>query len=127
MLIFNKCSGHGHYCRMDTNVEFLVQKYVNVIQVFYIYFQIILQRICVWLYSNPDFPDSSVVKRPPARQESQVRSLGGEDPLEEGMQPTSVFLHRKSHGQRSLGGCSLLGCKELDATRARTHAQTSRV
>ena len=28
------------------------------------------------------FPVGSVVKNPPARQESQVRSLGQEDPLE---------------------------------------------
>ena len=31
-----------------------------------------------------------------------VQSLGQEDPLEEEMQPTSVFLPRKFHGQRSL-------------------------
>ena len=32
-----------------------------------------------------DFPDGSVVKNPPARQETRVRSLGEEDPLEEEM------------------------------------------
>ena len=31
------------------------------------------------------FPGSSVVKNPPAMQEMRVWSLGGEDPLEEGM------------------------------------------
>ena len=31
------------------------------------------------------FPDGSVVKNLPAMQETQVRSLGWEDPLEEGM------------------------------------------
>jgi len=35
-----------------------------------------------------------------------VRSLGREDPLEEGMQPTPVFLPGESHGQRSLAGYS---------------------
>ena len=38
-------------------------------------------------------------------QESQkmwVRSLGWEDPLEEGMAPTPVFLPGESQGQRSL-------------------------
>ena len=38
---------------------------------------------------------SSAVKNPPAMQElqeMQVRSLGGEDPLEEAWQPTPVFL-----------------------------------
>ena len=49
-------------------------------------------------------------------QESWVQSLGWEDPLEEEMQPTLVFLPRKSHGQRSLEGCSRWGCKESDTT-----------
>ena len=31
------------------------------------------------------FPGGSVVKNPPAMQETWVRSLGWEDPLEEGM------------------------------------------
>ena len=41
-----------------------------------------------------------------AMQETQVRSLGKENLLEEGMQPTSVFLPRESYGQRSLMGKS---------------------
>ena len=32
----------------------------------------------------------------------QVQSLGGEDPLEEEMEPTPVFLPGESHGQRNL-------------------------
>ena len=49
------------------------------------------------------------VKNPPAMQEMQetwVQSLGSEDPLEEEMQPTPIFLPEKSHGQRSLVGYS---------------------
>ena len=42
-------------------------------------------------------------------QETWVQSLGWEDPLEEGWQPTPVFLPEKSHGQRSLSGYSSLG------------------
>ena len=42
----------------------------------------------------------------PAIQETQARSLGREDPLEEGMAPTPVFLPRESHGQRSPVGLS---------------------
>ena len=34
----------------------------------------------------------------------------------EDSQPTPVFLPGKSHGQRSLVGCSSWGCKELDMT-----------
>ena len=48
-------------------------------------------------------------------QETGVRSLGGEDPLEKEMQPIPVFLEKEmatppvllpgeSHGQRSLAG-----------------------
>ena len=48
-------------------------------------------------------------------QETGVRSLGQEDPLEEGM-TTPVFLSGESHGQRSLVGCSPWGYKELDMT-----------
>ena len=57
------------------------------------------------------------VKNLPARQETQetqVQSLGQEDPLEEGMQPTPVLLPGESHGQRSLVGYSPWGRKELN-------------
>ena len=43
-----------------------------------------------------------MVKCLPAMRETQVRSLGHEDPLKEEMQPTPVPLPGKSHGQRSL-------------------------
>ena len=39
-------------------------------------------------------------------QEMWVRSLGQEDPLDEEIIPTLVFLPGESHGQRSLAGCS---------------------
>ena len=48
--------------------------------------------LCIYIYS---FPGGSVVKNPPAVQESQemrVRSLGWEDPLEEGMEAHSSIL-----------------------------------
>ena len=49
-------------------------------------------------------------------QETRVRSLVWEDPLEKEM-ATLVFLPGKSHGgQRSLAYCSPWGCKELDMT-----------
>ena len=47
-----------------------------------------------------------MVKNLPAMQETQVRSLGQENPLEKGWQPTSVFLPGELHGQRSLVGYS---------------------
>ena len=56
-------------------------------------------------------PDGSVGKSPPAIQETQVQSLGWEDPLERGMATHSIFLPGKSHGQRSLVGYSPWGHK----------------
>ena len=44
------------------------------------------------------------MKHLPAMQETWVRSLGWEDPLEKGWQPTLVFLHGEFHGQGSLVG-----------------------
>ena len=60
-----------------------------------------------------------LVKNPPAVQETQetwVRSLGQEDPLEEVWQPTAVFLPGEAHGQRGLVGYSPKCLKELDTT-----------
>ena len=54
------------------------------------------------------------VKNPPAMQETQVPSLGWEEPLEEGMANPPVFLPGESHGQRSLVGFSPWGRKESE-------------
>ena len=62
------------------------------------------------------FPCGSVVKNLPAVQEAWVQSLGGEDSLEEGMNPILVFLPRESHGQRSLADYSQWGHREWDMT-----------
>ena len=67
----------------------------------------------------------AVVKNPPAveeSQETQVQSLGQEDPLEEA---TPVFLPGESHEQRSLMAYSPWGHKELDTTKVTcTHTCT---
>ena len=60
------------------------------------------------------FPFGSVVKNPPAMQETWVPSLGGEDSPGEGNgKPTPGFLPGKSHGQRSLVGYSAWGHKRV--------------
>ena len=53
---------------------------------------------------------AQVVRNPPAVQETRVRSLGQEGPLEKGMAglPTPVFLPGESHGQRSLVGYGVI-------------------
>ena len=65
-------------------------------------------------------PVAQLVKNRPPMQEMQetgVQSLGQENPLEEEMTLTPVFLPGKSHGQRSLAGYSPRGGKELDMTK----------
>ena len=60
------------------------------------------------------FPGGSEIKNPPVMQEIkkiQVQSLGGEDPLEEGMATHSTFLPGEHHGQRRLVGYSPQGKK----------------
>ena len=52
----------------------------------------------------------------PAMQETWVRSLGWEDPLEKEMATCSSILPGKSHGQRSLVGYSSWVHKEWDTT-----------
>ena len=59
---------------------------------------------------------AQMVKNLPAVQETQVQSLGQEDPLEEEMATHSNILARKSCGQRSMVGHSPWGCKESDTT-----------
>ena len=59
---------------------------------------------------------AQMVKNLPAMKETWVRSLGQEDPLEEGRATYSVFLPGESHGQRNLVGYSPWGCKESDTT-----------
>ena len=63
-----------------------------------------------------DFPDGSAIKKPPAEQETWVQSLDWEDPLEEEITTTPIFLPGKSDGQRSLVDCSPQGCRGLDIT-----------
>ena len=64
--------------------------------------------VCVYVWNYKSLV-AQTVKNPPVMQEMQVTrvwSLGQEDPLEEKMAPTPVFLPEKSHGQRSLEGYS---------------------
>ena len=56
------------------------------------------------------------VKSLPAMQETWVRSLVREDPLEKEMATHSSTLAWRIPWTRSLAGYSLWGCKELDST-----------
>ena len=56
-------------------------------------------------------PSGSAVKNLPAMQEAQVRSLGWEDPLENGMATHSSILAWRIPCPRSLAGYSPWGCR----------------
>ena len=73
------------------------------------------------LYSAPFIVSlvAQTAKNPSSVQETQVQSLGQEDPLRREWQLTLVFLPREPHGQRSLVGHSPWACKE------RTHWATN--
>ena len=53
-----------------------------------------------------------MVKNLPIKQETLIRSLGQEGPLEKEM-ATLVFLPGKSHGQRTLAGYSPEGSERV--------------
>ena len=59
-----------------------------------------------------------MIKNVLAMWETQVQSLGWEDPLEEGMATHSNILAWRIHGQWSLAGYSPWGHKESDTTEA---------
>ena len=59
---------------------------------------------------------AQTVKHLPSMGETQVQSLGQEDPLEKEMTTHPVFLPGEFHGQRKLVDYSPWGRKELDTT-----------
>ena len=77
-----------------------------------------------WEYENPVAMAwnglaslvAQTVKNSPTMQETWVRSLGREDPLEWARKPIPVFWPGESHDQRSLAGYSPWGHKESDTT-----------
>ena len=56
------------------------------------------------------------LKRLPAMQETWVRSLGREDPLDKEMATHSNILAWRIPWMEELGGLQSTGCKESDAT-----------
>ena len=71
------------------------------------------------LQGNMGFPRVSAVKSPPAMQEpqeTQVRSLGQEDPLEEGMAVHSSMLDCRIPWTEEPGGLQSMGSQSQDTT-----------
>ena len=59
------------------------------------------------------FPGGSVGKDPPARQETWARSLGWEDPLEEGMATHSSILAWRIPMDEEPGGLQPMGSQKV--------------
>ena len=62
---------------------------------------------------SEDFPSGSVVKNPSAMQESQVPSLGQEDPLEEGIATHSSILAWRIPWTEEPGGLQSMGLQRI--------------
>ena len=75
------------------------------------------------MYISPEFWPSlpvQLVKNPPIIQDTWVRSVGREDPLEEEVANRSSVLPGESHGQRSLLVYDPCGHEESDMSGRRT-------
>ena len=59
---------------------------------------------------------AQTVKHLPTMQETQIRSLGQEDPLDKGMATHSSILAWRIPWTEEPGGLSPWGCKESDIT-----------
>ena len=66
-----------------------------------------------------------MIKNPPAMPEIWVQSLAWEDPLEGHDNPLQYSCLENSYGEKSLGGYSPWGRKELDMTEHLSTAQHS--
>ena len=70
-------------------------------------------------YSTQGFPDGTVVKNTPAKQERQETGFNpwsGKILWRRKWQPAPAFLSGKAHGQKNLNGYSPCCCKESDTS-----------
>ena len=78
---------------------------------------LILSEISQTLYEVPGLPWWFSGKEPACQcRRLRFNPWVGQIPWRRAWQPTPVFLPWKSHGQRSLAGCSPWGHKESDMT-----------
>ena len=72
-----------------------------------------LHCIYNYLHNIWAFPGGSGVKNPPAKQETQVQSLGQEDPLEKGMATHSSILTWRIPWPEEPSGLQSIGSQRL--------------
>ena len=87
--------------------------------------------LCIYRFNNSlKINQASLVAQTvnnlPAMQETGLRSLGQENPLQRKWLPTPVFLPGELHGQRSRAGYSPWGQKESETTEQLTHTHTDK-
>ena len=70
----------------------------------------------VWTESYQAKSVAKLVKNPPSMQDTQVQSLGGEDPLEKEMATHSSILAWRIPQTEEPGGLQSMGLQELDKT-----------
>ena len=75
-----------------------------------------LPLACICTASMVASLEAQTVKRPPAMQDTGFDPWVGQIPWRRQWHPTPVLLPRKSHGRRSLVGCSPWGREESDRT-----------
>ena len=68
--------------------------------------------VCICMYM-PALTGGSVVKHLPAMQENRVRSLGGEDPLENGKATHSSILAWRTPWTEEPGGLQSMGSQRI--------------
>ena len=106
-----------------SSVEFLLNNQANFSFPLNLFFQWTLVIFNAFLIDIVEcFPGGSN-GRESARNAGDPGSIPGSGrfPWRREWQPTPAFLPGESHGQRSLGGYSLWGCKERDTTELLTH------
>ena len=81
----------------------------------------VLKEAIRWGQASWDSPGGRVLKNLPQWRRCRFPTLGREDPWRRKWHRTPVFLPGKTHGQRSLAGCSPWGHKEPDTAEYHHH------
>ena len=105
-IIYHKRDVHTQDC-VQRQAMSLVLTWITLYQVICIH--VFINAINSYLMSSWASLVAQSVKNLPAVQETRMWSLGWEDPWRRKCQPIPVSLPGKSHGQRSLVGCSPWG------------------
>ena len=71
------------------------------------------ERLSIHIYLHLGFPDGSVVKTPPEKQETLIRFMGQKDPLKKEMETNSTILAWKIPWIEKSGGLQSMGSQKV--------------